>query len=83
MNTSKIGSANIAKGDYLILSTEQSLSLEVFEKLKQQLEDVLPDNKIIILTSGMKLSKITREDMSALLERNPPTPPVPRELHFK
>ena len=48
--------AKLGKEDIIVLSTEKNLHPEYADKIKKHFGKDFPDNKVLILTGGLKLS---------------------------
>jgi len=52
---------NIKKDDVIILNLEQEIPTEGIKRMKKLIKQTFPDNKIIVLCKGVKLSVIRKK----------------------
>ena len=61
MNVKSIRKVNLKKDDKIVLTTDEPLSTAAIDGIKRQAEKVFPDNFVIILSGGLKLSVISKK----------------------
>ena len=57
-----IRKVNLKKDDIIVLTVDKSLSNDEIVKIKELAGTVFPDNKVTILSGGMKLSVIRKKE---------------------